>query len=74
MPMSRNMHLVDRLVRIVLGLGLGYICIMDQTILDDVVFNSVLAVLAVINVVSGIVGYCPVYQVAGISGCRKSVG
>ena len=59
--MSRNESNVDRIIRIVLGAVLLVIGLATQLWL--------LAVVSLIPLVTGAVGFCPLYRIFGISTC-----
>ena len=62
--MVKNMNTVDRALRIVLAVILGYL-IIDGTLIG--VWAWVLGILAVIFLLTSIVGYCPSYKFIGVS-------
>ena len=58
--MKRNEHTIDRVIRIVLGL-----VILSLTFLVPTWWG----LLGAIPLATGIVGFCPLYRLAGISTC-----
>ncbi len=73
MKLPQNVGSIDRGIRIVLGIGLGAVA------LGGAVAGALVAVLwavAAIALVTGAIGFCPLYFVLGIStaGNRFSLG
>jgi hypothetical protein len=66
--MKQNMGLVDRIVRIVLAAA---VAVLYFSGLISGVAAIVLGVLAVVFVLTSIVGVCPLYLLFGISSRRK---
>ena len=58
----RNEHFVDRVLRVVLGLGLLSLTLMGP--------HTALGYLGLIPLATGVVGSCPVYSLMGFSTCR----
>lgn len=59
--MKTNEGIVDRIIRIILGLviaGLG------------IYFKSWFGLIAIIPLVTGIIGLCPIYLIFGLSTCK----
>jgi hypothetical protein len=61
--MKRNMGSADRIVRIIVGLGV---------IAAGVYYQSWLGVIGIVPLATAIVGWCPAYLPFGISTCRTS--
>jgi hypothetical protein len=66
--MTRNESNLDRVIRVVLGLGLAA----AGFFVGAGPFAIVLWVLAGILVVTAITGFCPLYRLFGIDTCRLS--
>ncbi len=62
--MTRNEGSVDRTVRIVLGLALLALVFVGP--------KTSLGLVGLIPLVTGIVGFCPLYRVVGIRTCRTA--
>jgi len=67
--MKRNMGIADRVIRIVLAAVVAALYFTHQL---SMVAAIVLGILAVVFLVTGIVGVCPLYLPFGISTKRKS--
>ncbi len=63
--MEKNVHIYDRIARIVLGLGLLVFFVLSNHDL------RVLALLGFIPLITGFVGFCFVYSLLGINGCAS---
>ena len=71
MKIQRNMHPIDQVLRLLLGIILIYIGFFNGELVSDALFRTLLGCFGVINLVSGIMAVCPVYLMAGISTIRK---
>lgn len=67
MASTRNLHTIDRILRIVIGSVLVYIGFIDGTIITNELLSILLGLFGGVNIVAGIVATCPVYKIAGIS-------
>lgn len=67
--MKRNMGNVDRVIRIVLAAVVAVLYFANQL---SLVAAVILGILAVVFLVTGTVGVCPLYLLFGISTKRKS--
>lgn len=56
-----NEHTVDRAIRIVLGIAL-----LSLTVVGP---KSLYGLIGIIPLVTGIVGFCPLYRIIGVSTC-----
>lgn len=66
--MTRNMGTIDRVVRTVAALVIGYLWwsgVITGTL------GTVLAVLAVVFLLTSLISFCPLYRPLGISTCGK---
>ena len=62
--MKRNVHKVERVVRVIAGLG-----ILSLTVIGP---HSPWGLLGIVPLATGIAGWCPPYAVLGIRTCGKS--
>ena len=61
--MKQNIHNIERIVRIIIGL-----------IIFSLVFigpKSLWGLIGIMPIFTGVTGWCPPYQVLGISKCKK---
>ncbi len=62
--MKQNVHVIDRIVRLALGAALlAFFLFADS---DYKIFG----LLGFIPLVTGMVGFCPLYSLLGIDGCK----
>ena len=59
-----NEHSVDRLVRVVLGLGLLALVFVGP--------HSMWGLLGIVPLLTGLIGSCPAYTLLGISTCKTT--
>jgi hypothetical protein len=71
MKINRNMHPIDQVLRIFLGIVLIYIGFFNGELISDALFSTLLGGFGVINLISGMMAVCPVYLMAGINTSRK---
>lgn len=66
--MKANMHLIDRIVRIVISIAIALLYVSGY-------FTGTLAIItlvvAVIFTVTGLIGFCPLYALVGLSTKKK---
>ena len=62
--MKKNVHPVERVVRVVVGLGLTSLAFVGP--------SNPWFLLGLIPVATGLLGWCPPYAILGISTCPKS--
>jgi glucose uptake protein GlcU len=67
--MKQNMGIADRVIRIVLAAVVAVLYFAHQL---SIVATIILGILAVVFLVTGIVGVCPLYLPFGLSTKRKS--
>ena len=65
--MKRNMGFSDQVFRILMGLGLIYIGPVSDVLTSDVMSATLLSVVAVMIIVSSLIGWCPFYHLAGFN-------
>ena len=64
---------LDRILRILIGAGLVYLGFFGQTILSNDVLRLVLGVIGVINIISSLLGVCPMYKLANLSTLKHHI-
>ncbi|MBU1296238.1 MAG: DUF2892 domain-containing protein [Gammaproteobacteria bacterium] len=65
--MKKNLHLVDRIIRGVIGVVFTGFALFNGDNLEEPVLEVLIGVFGVLNLISLFSGWCPVYHVAGIS-------
>ena len=62
--MKKNIHPVERIVRVVLGMTLISMAFVGP--------QSLWFLIGIVPVLTGLSGWCPPYQMLGISTCKRS--
>ncbi len=62
--MKKNIHPVERIVRVAFGLGLMSMAFVGP--------KSMWFLLGIVPVLTGLSGWCPPYQMLGISTCKRN--
>lgn len=65
-----NMNLWDRAARIVLGIILLVLAVLSGLV-HDAFLRGFIFLFGIINVVSGLISYCPIYHLAKVSTANK---
>jgi hypothetical protein len=65
--MKKNLHLVDRIIRGVIGVVFTGFALFNGDNLEEPVLEVLIGVFGALNLISLLSGWCPVYHVAGIS-------
>ncbi len=63
----QNMHILDRGLRLAVGIALCWVALPSLDILGDTVFRYILFILGALNIVAAIIGWCAPYHLLGIS-------
>ena len=71
MAIKRNLHTIDMIVRLVIGVALVYVGFIDTSYIANSTVRIVLGIFGAVNIVAGLVKSCPVYALAGISTYRE---
>jgi len=71
MDVKTNMCRLDRFIRIALGLVLIYIVFISSYLDMGTFIKVLLGIFAIINIGSGLLAFCPVYNLANISTEKK---
>ena len=69
---ASNMHRVDRVIRLLIGLICIYVGFIDWGLIPNAVISVLVGLFGVMNLGSAVVGYCPVYRLGGIRTNRAS--
>ncbi|MFT6404233.1 MAG: hypothetical protein ACJA2U_000583 [Marinomonas primoryensis] len=69
--MMKNLHPIDRIARGVIGIVIIGFLLLNNSYLQEPILEILLAIFGVLNLVSLISGWCPVYHLAGISTCKN---
>lgn len=71
MPKS-NANTIDRIIRAVLGAALIYIGFFDQSIIGSQLVAYLLGAIGILNLITVVLAWCPVYALIGFSTVKKS--
>lgn len=72
MKFKVNMGLIDRAVRMIVGILLIYIGFINIELVASEVLRYLLGGIGIINIISALAGICPFYSFANISTCQKA--
>ncbi len=72
MKFKRNMHRLDQLFRIALGVVLVYVGFINTGLINLDVINWILGLFGIVNIVVAVTRHCPVYSLADISTYKDS--
>jgi len=61
--MKKNIHNIERIVRIIIGLVILFLVFIGP--------KSLWGLIGIMPIFTGVTGWCPPYQVLGISTCKK---
>lgn len=73
MSLSKNLCLMDRIVRgviAIIAIGAG---VLFGDVIGDVVLQVIVVIFGVLNLISFVFGWCPVYSMANISTCKDPI-
>jgi len=70
MNISKNMCLIDRGMRTGLSIFLIYIGFVNTGLVANTALNILLGGFGVLNLLSAVCGWCPVYWLANFNTCR----
>lgn len=62
--MINNMHVIDRIIRIIIALLIGVLYLTGQI---SGTAALILGLIAAIFIITSLIGYCPTYHLLGIS-------
>jgi len=62
--MINNLHIIERIIRIIIGV---VIAIFYFNGLITGLAATILGLIAIVAIVTGLIGYCPIYHLLGIS-------
>lgn len=65
MSKKRNMSTLDRGFRTIMGLSLIYLGVDSDILTSDLLSRLLLAAVGIFTLISGITGYCSIYNLAG---------
>lgn len=66
MKINSNLGRIDRVARLLVGVAFIYLGFVNTDLITNEVIRYVMGGFGVINVISSIMGFCPLYSVANI--------
>jgi len=70
MFLKPNLHIADRIIRILFGIFLIYIGFVDETMIKNDTVSIMIAGFGLINVIVAFMCHCPLYNAIGLSTCK----
>ena len=67
MKLRKNLHLIDRLVRIPIALVCIYYGFIDMSPIGNTIIALFVGAFGAVNLVAAATSHCPVYNMAGLS-------
>ena len=67
-----NMGLIDRIIRIVTGLGMIYLGFIEQTIIGNLTINIIVGIFGIVSIYFAYIAFCPIYTFGNISTAKTS--
>ncbi|NDW22081.1 YgaP family membrane protein [Alteromonas hispanica] len=67
MAITSNLSQIDRFIRGVIGVAVTGFALFNGNLIEDVFIEILLGIFGLLNLISLVFGWCPVYQLAGIS-------
>lgn len=72
MKLKRNLHLIDRAIRVPVSLICIYYGFVDMSAIGNTIIAVFVGVFGLVNLVAAATSHCPVYNMAGLSTYRDS--
>lgn len=72
MKIKMNMCRMDRSLRVIFSLILMYIGFIETQIINNTLINALTGGFGILNLISALLGFCPIYFLAQISTLRKT--
>lgn len=67
MAITSNLSQIDRFIRGVIGVAVTGFALFNGNLIEDIFIEILLGIFGLLNLISLVFGWCPVYQLAGIS-------
>ena len=67
MAIPQNVGLVDRIMRLITGIALIYLGFVSTNIIPDPIFSGLVGVFGVVNIVTAIASWCPLYHLINLN-------
>lgn len=63
----RNLNMFDQVIRLLIAAVCIYFGFIDTSLVQENVLALGIGIFGVLNVIAGVIGFCPVYKLAGIN-------
>lgn len=67
MAITSNLSQIDRFIRGAIGVAVTGFAVFNGNLIEDAFIEILLGIFGLLNLISLVFGWCPVYQLAGIS-------
>ncbi|MCF2949918.1 DUF2892 domain-containing protein [Paraglaciecola aquimarina] len=67
MKLTQNLNLIDRSARGIIGVLVTLFALFNGSYIEEPIIEILLGIFGVLNLISLFSGWCPVYQIAGLS-------
>lgn len=71
MLFKRNLHTIDRIARVLIGIGCIYLGFFNTSIIDNAIVNLLVGIFGIVNIFAGFISACPIYSLVGFSTFRN---
>ncbi len=71
MRFEKNLHIVDRTARAIVGVACFYVGFIDPVMIENDIVSVLVGLFGVVNLGAALFSHCPAYSLAGISTCRN---
>lgn len=72
LKINRNLCALDRIIRGIIAVVLIIYVVLFSEQIGDVLLQVLILIFALMNLISFVLGWCPVYKIADISTCKKN--
>ncbi|HED16810.1 MAG TPA: DUF2892 domain-containing protein [Gammaproteobacteria bacterium] len=69
--MTKNMGRIDQVLRLGISIVLIYVGFVDQELINDHLTSMIAGIIGIVNLLSALIGICPLYSITGINTCHK---
>ena len=70
--MQKNVGIADMIIRLVIAVAVGYIGFFDNPIVSAGTSKTVVKFIAFLPLLTGLMRFCPLYKLIGLSTCGDS--
>lgn len=70
--MKRNLHIIDIIIRVLIGLSCVYIGFIDKGLIANQVAGILVGIFGIVNLIAASMRHCPIYALVGLSTYRDN--